>query len=70
MSPLPKITNVEHTTQFKLVEDPDSNRVNDLLTNKTIPVTLYYKLLTFCDTVKKFQLNGDLLKMITKKTTM
>ena len=33
------ITNREHTTQFKLVKDPNSNRVNDLLINKTIPFT-------------------------------
>ena len=41
MSPLSRITNPENTTQFKLVKDPNSNRVNDLLINKTIPITLY-----------------------------
>ena len=40
LSPLSKITNPENTSQFKLVKVPDSNRVNDLLINKTIPVTL------------------------------
>ena len=30
MSPLSKITNPENTTQFKLVKDSNSNRVNDL----------------------------------------
>ena len=34
MSPLSGITNPENTTQFKLVKDPNSNRVNDLLINK------------------------------------
>ena len=28
MFPLSKITNPEHTSQFTLVKDPDSNRVN------------------------------------------
>ena len=40
MSPLSKITNPENTTQFKLVKDHNSNRVNDLLIHNTIPVTL------------------------------
>ena len=39
LSPLSKITNPEHTSQFKLVKDPGSNGLN-LLINKTIPVTL------------------------------
>ena len=30
MSPLSKIINPENTTQFKLVKDSTSNRVNDL----------------------------------------
>ena len=30
LSPLSKISNPENTTQFKLVKDPSSNRVNDL----------------------------------------
>ena len=48
--PLSKITNPEHTSQIKLVQDPDSIRVIDLLINKTIPVTLYNNLLSFSDT--------------------
>ena len=40
MSPLSKITNPENTSQFKLVKDHNSNRVNDLLIHNTIPVTL------------------------------
>ena len=47
MSLLSIITNPEHASQFKLVKDPDSNRVTDLLINKTIPVFLYSILLTF-----------------------
>ena len=34
--------------------------------NETITVTLYGKLLTFRDTDKKFELEGNLLKMNTK----
>ena len=65
MSPLSKITNPENTSQFKLVKDNNSNRVNDLLIKNTIPITLYNNLLTFRDTGKEFELKGDLLKMIT-----
>ena len=64
---LSKITNPEHTNQFKLVKDLDSNKVNDLLMNRTIPVTLSDNLLTFRDTDKKFEVEGALFKMIIKK---
>ena len=64
-SPLSGITNPENTTQFKLVKDHNSNRVNDLLINNTIPNTLYGNILTFRDTGKNFELKGDLLEMIT-----
>ena len=67
MSPLSKITNPENSTQFKLVKDSSSNRVNDLLLQNTIPITLYNNLLTFRDTGKEFELKGDLLKMVTNK---
>ena len=67
MSPLSKITNPENTSQFKLVKDSNSNRVNDLLIKNTIPIALYNNLLTFRDTGKEFELKGDLLKMITNK---
>ena len=39
MSPLSKITNPDNTSQFRLVKDHNSNRVNDLKINKTIPIT-------------------------------
>ena len=67
MSPLSKITNPENSTQFKLVKDPNSNRVNDLLLKNKIPITLYNNMLAFRDTGKEFELKGDLLKMITNK---
>ena len=65
MSPLSKITNPENTSQFKLVKDSNSNRVNDVKINKRIPITLYGNMLTFRDTNKQFKLTGDLLEMIT-----
>ena len=67
MSPLSKITNPENRSQFKLVKDPNSNRVNDLLMKNKMPITLYGNMLTFRDTNKQFELTGDLLKMITNK---
>ena len=67
LSLLSKINNPKHTSQFKLIEGPISNRVNDLLINKTVPVTLYDNLLTFHDTDNDFELEGDILKMITNK---
>ena len=66
MPPLSKITSPENTTQFKLLKDSNSNRVNDLKISKTIPITLHDNLLTFRDTNKIFELQ-DLLKMITNK---
>ena len=62
-----RITNPEHASQFTLVMDSNLIRVNDLLINKTIPVTLYNDLLIFRDTDEKFKQHGDLLKKITKK---
>ena len=65
MSPLSRITNPENKSQFKLVKDPNSNRVNDLLMKNKIPITLYGNMLTFRDTNKQFELTGDLLEMVT-----
>ena len=67
MSPQSKITNPEITTQFKVVKDHNSNRVNDLLLNKKIPIYLYCNMLTLRDTGREFELKGDLSKMITDK---
>ena len=65
MSPLSRITNPDNTSQFRLVKDHNSNRVNDLLMKNKIPITLYGNMLTFRDTNKQFELKGDLLEMIT-----
>ena len=67
MSPLSKYTNPENNSQFKLVKDCNSNRVNDLLIHNAKRVTLFHSLLTFRDTGKKFERIGDVLKMITNK---
>ena len=67
MSPLSRITNPENKSQFKLVKDHNSNRVNDLLMKNKIPITLYGNMLTFRDTNKQFELTGDLLEMVTNK---
>ena len=40
MSPLSKKTNLEISSQFKPVKDPNSNVVNDLLIHNTIPSIL------------------------------
>ena len=65
MSPLSKITNPENSSQFKLVKDSVSNRVNDLKINQSIQKTLYNNMLTFRDTGREFEIKGDLLEMIT-----
>ena len=67
MSLLSKITNPEKASQFKLVKDSNSNRVNNLKINKTVPINLYNNMLTFPDTGKEFDSKGDLSKMITNK---
>ena len=67
ISPLSRITDRRNCSQFKLVKDINSNRVNDLLIHNSIPITLYNSLLTFRDTGKEFELKGDLLEMITNK---
>ena len=65
MTPLSRITNPENTSQFKLLKDHNSNRVNDLLMKNKIPITLYGNMLIFRDTNEQFELKGDLLEMIT-----
>ena len=67
MSLLSKVTNPENASQFKLVKDSNSSKVNNLKINNSISITLHSNLLTFRDTNKQFELKGDLLKMITNK---
>ena len=56
LSPLSKSFNPDNSTQFKVIKDHNSNRDNDLLINKSIPITLHNNLLTFRDTKKQFEL--------------
>ena len=49
------------------MKDSNLNRVKDLLIHNSIPITLHDSLLTFRDTCKRFELKGDLLKMLTNK---
>ena len=65
ISPLSKITNPDDTSQFKLVKDSSSNRVNDLKIHNSVPITLHDNFLTFRDSGGIFELKGDLLEMIT-----
>ena len=65
LSRLSKMLNPKHTSQFKLLKDPDSNGFNDLI--KKIPVTIYDNLLRFRYTDKESKLERDLLKKITNK---
>ena len=65
MTSLSKITNPVNASQFKLVKNSSSNRVNDLKIHNSIPITFYGNILTFRDTGKEIELTGDLLEMIT-----
>ena len=65
MSLLSKIFNPEKNSQFELVKDPSSARVNDFKIHNTKPITLNGNILTFRDTGEKFELTGDLLELIT-----
>ena len=47
LSSLSKITNHGNISQFKIVKDSNSNRVNDMLIHNPIPVTLHNNLLTY-----------------------
>ena len=42
MSPLSNKTNPENTSQFKVVKDHNSNRVNDLKIHNSIPITFIW----------------------------
>ena len=67
LSPLSKITNPGNTSQFEIVKNHNSKRVNDFLIHNTIPITVHNNLSLFGDSNKKFGMKGELLKMITNK---
>ena len=62
-----KINDPEYNSQYKLLEDCDSIRVNDFSINNTLLTTLFDNLLKFHDTDKKFELEGEFLKKVTNK---
>ena len=55
----------ENKSQFRLRKDPNSTKMNDVLIHSGIPVTVYSNKITFRDSNKSFELEGDLLKLIT-----
>ena len=55
----------ENNSQFRLIKDFSSTKMNDFKINKGIPVTLVSNLLIFRDSNKSFKLEGDLLEAIT-----
>ena len=64
VSPLINLVKLEDTSQFTLVQDPNSKAAEEILINKRKPVTLYDNFINFCDSNKKIQLTGDFLKLI------
>ena len=67
MSPLSKITDPENIRQFKSVKDSNLNKLNDLLIANTTPVISFNNFLAIRHKGEEFELQGDLLKMITNK---
>ena len=55
----------ENKSQFRLTKDHNSIEKYDFLINNGIPVTLYSNMLTFRDSHRSFNLDGDLLETIT-----
>ena len=46
-SSLVKLFKPENKSQFRLMKDLNSTKMNDFLINTSVPVTLYSKMLTF-----------------------
>ena len=55
----------ESKSQFRIKKDLNSTKMNDLLINEGIPVTLFSNMITFRDSNKSFKLDGDLLETLT-----
>ena len=51
-------------SQFRLMKDLNSTKMNDCLMNDGIPVTLYSNMLNFRESNKTFILDGDLLETL------
>ena len=48
-SSLVNLLKLENKSQFRLIKDPNSTELNDILINTSVPVTLYSKMLSFGD---------------------
>ena len=55
----------ENKSQFRLVTDFISTRMNGFLINASVPVSLYSNMLNFRESNKSIKLDGDLLKTMT-----
>ena len=55
----------ENKSQFRLLKDLNSTKLNDFLINGGIPVTLFSNMLTFRDSKKSFRIDWDLLETMT-----
>ena len=56
VSSLVNLFKPENTCQYKLMKDPNTNRMNDFLIKEGILVSLYSNMLTFRDSNKPFKL--------------
>ena len=61
-SPSANLCKLENKSRFKLIKDQNSIGMNDFLINGGIPVSLYSNMLTFRDSNRPFELDGDLLE--------
>ena len=64
-SSLVNLFKLESKSQFSLLKDLSSTKMNNLWINTSVLVTLYSKMFTFIDTNASLKLDGDLLKTMT-----
>ena len=64
-SSLIEVIKSDNKGQFRLTKDPNSTKTNDFLINEKVPVTIFSNMLTFRNTKKVFEIEGDLYKVIT-----
>ena len=61
-SSLVNLLKPENKSQFRLIRDVNSTKMNDFLINTNVPIILYSNMSTFRDTKRSSKLDGDLLK--------
>ena len=64
-SSLVNLSKLEIKSQFRLRKDLNSTKINDFLINEGIPVSLFSNMITFGDSNRPFNLDGDLLETMT-----